>query len=215
MSMIKALRTLAALENGTLNAAQLETQLATQARKDELRMLLATRSLFARIAASKNTCDALVGSATALAILTNPLPYQSDLFSALFKTPSWKMALHASDSALNIVVSSATLIAFARAASGYSTFTGTASGTTPVSLAVWMPGAAYILLGLGTVGYVSGTTITTKRSGSGISNTVSASTATANAVGNSLAVPLAAPYSFVKGSVDIAVHYFGVLRCDI
>ena len=45
MSMIKALRTLAAIENGTLNAAQLEAQVAgSQARKDEISQLLSVAS---------------------------------------------------------------------------------------------------------------------------------------------------------------------------
>lgn len=215
MSMIRALRTLAALENGTLNAAGLETQLATQARKDELRMLLTTRSLFDRIAASKNTCDALIGSAIATSTLTNPLPYRTELFAALFKTPAWKMALHANDAMLTALAGAPWMMALARAAGEYLAFSVGANGTTPVSLGGNMPGSAYILLGLGTSGATASTTINTKRIGSSIDNTVSAATSTTNATSNSLAVPLVSPLSFVKATADSSAHFFGVLRCDI
>lgn len=215
MSMIRALRTLAALENGTLNAAGLETLLATQARKDELRMLLATRSLFDRIAASKNTCDALAGSATAFSVMTGSVPHRAELIQALLQTSPGKLLIHATDVFLAAMVSSATLMAAARAAGGYLAFDVAANSTTPVSLAGNMPGSAYILLGLGSSGDQASTTINTKRSGSSIANTVSAATYTTNATSNSLAVPLVSPFSFVKATADASAHYFGVLRCDI
>ena len=215
MSMVRALRMLAAVENGTLNAASLETLLAgSQARKDELRQLLSTRSLFDRIAASKNTCDALVGSSNAVSILTGTLPYQSELFTALFKTVAGKTMFHGSDTLLNFLQSTASVLALARAAAGYSAFTKTSNGTTPVSLSPDIFGGAYILLGMGSAASGTTATVSTKRSGSGISNTVSVPNV-ASATGIDLSIPLVSSYSFVLDGLGSSAYYFGVLRCGV
>ena len=218
MSMIKALRTLAAIENGTLNATTLETQVAgSQARKDEVRQLLSTRSLFDRIAASKNACDALAGSASVAAILGSTMPYQFELITALLKQVPGKMMLHGLDALLNTLRGSAGLMAAARAASGYGTIDAiAANGTTPVSLSSYMTGTAYILLG---VSHLSSTpydhTLSTLRSGSAISATVVMS-ATSNTLGKDydIAVPLTSTYSFTSTAGNTSSSYFGVLRCD-
>lgn len=213
MSMIKALRTLAAMENGTLNAASLETLLAgSQARKDELRMLLATRSLFDRVAASKNTCDALAGSATAASIIAGNVPYQSEFITALLKTSPGKLLIHATDTFLSAIAASSTLITAARAANGYAVSVIAANGTTPANIS--LSGTAYILLGSGVNATAQMVTISTKRSGSTAVNAF-APVVAANATSNSQAVPLVPPYSFVLAGAGTSTHYFGLLRCDI
>lgn len=219
MSMVRALRTLAAMENGTLNAAALETLLSgSQARKDEVRQLLSTRSLFDRIAASKNACDALTGSASVVAILGSTMPYQTELVAALLKQAPGKMMLHGIDALLNTLKGSASLMAAARAASGYSAIGGvTANGTTPVSLAPYITGSAYILLG---VSHASTTiysyTLSTLRSGSSISAAVSTNTTSnTQAKDHDIAVPITSPYSFTSQTGNTSLSYFGVLRCDV
>lgn len=215
MSMVRALRTLAAMESGTLNAAALETLLSgSQARKDEVRQILSTRSLFDRIAASKNTCDALSGSASVAAILGSAMPYQTELITALLKQMPGKMMIHGTDVLLNTMKGSADLMAAARAAFGYSAFPVAANGTTPVNLAPYMPGTAYILLGIGVGGSTTTATVSTKRSGSGINNVISVPN-NYSAIASDQAVPLVSSYSFVLSGGGTNTHYFGMLRCDV
>lgn len=67
MSMVRALRTLTALENGDLTGTQYETILTgSPARVGELRVLLGISSQYKRIASSPVTCTAFGSSATAL-----------------------------------------------------------------------------------------------------------------------------------------------------
>jgi len=216
MSMIKALRTLAAIENGTLNAAALQTQVAgSQARKDEISQLLAVRSLHARIAASRTAMDALVGSAAAWGeIMTHR--YLSLFLAECVESINAKMAIYNSDTALDSIKASATAMALMRAASRFSIVSTAANNTSSVSLGI-IAGTANILLG---VSHAETTTrnytIATLRSGSAISATINT-----NANNNTLAkdydvaVPITSVYSFVSVAGNTGASYFGVLRCDI
>ena len=216
MSMIKALRTLAAIENGTLNAAALQTQVAgSQARKDEISQLLAVRSLYARIANSRNAMDALAGSAAAWGeIMTHR--YLSLFLAECVESINAKMAIYNSDTALNSIKASAAAMAVMRAASRFSIVSTAANNTSSVSLGI-IAGTANILLG---VSHAETTTrnytIATLRSGSAISATINT-----NANNNTLAkdydvaVPITSVYSFVSVAGNTSTSYFGVLRCDV
>lgn len=213
--MIKALRTLAAIENGTLNAAALQTQVAgSQARKDEISQLLAVRSLHARIAASRTAMDALAGSAAAWAEIAAHR-YFSTFIAECVESVNAKMAIYNSDTALNAIKASAAAMAAMRAASRFSIVTTTANGTNSVSLSI--AGTANILLG---VSHADATarnyTIATLRSGSAISATVfTLASNNAAAKDYDIAVPITSAYSFSSVAGNTSTSYFGVLRCDI
>lgn len=216
MSMIKALRTLAAIENGTLNAAALQTQVAgSQARKDEISQLLAVRSLYARIANSRTAMDALTGSAAAWAEIAAHR-YFATFIAECVESVNAKMAIYNSDTALNAIHASAAAMAAMRAASRFSIVSNSANNTNSVSLSN-IAGTANILLGVShTDSTVRNYTIATLRSGSAISATVgtlpSGSTA---AKDYDIAVPITSVYSFTSVSGNTSNSYFGVLRCDV
>lgn len=216
MSMIKALRTLAAIENGTLNASTLETQVAgSQSRKDEISQLLSVKSLHERIASSRMAMDALAGSATAWGEAMKHR-YITNFIAACVESVNAKMAIYNSDTALNAIKLSAAAMAVMRAASKFSIVATTANQTSSVSLGT-IAGSANILLGLSHVDTTARNyTFSTLRSGSAISATVSTNT-TSNALGKDydIAVPLTSTYSFTSVSGNTASSYFGILRCDI
>lgn len=219
MSMIKALRTLAAIENGTLNAAALETLLSgSTARQDELRLLLSIASLRTRIIAGTNISAAIRGSTTAKALFDDMVINTFDRsawVSDLLVTPGGKMLLHANDTLLATLSASSTLMAKARALSKYAVVSATANHSNPVSLSSSLTGSAYILLGISAmVGTSYQYDISTKRAG-GVYVTFTNSTADAAAKDVDLAVALVAPYSFTSQSGNTFASYFGVLRCDI
>ena len=215
MSMIKALRTLAAIENGTINAAQLEAQVAgAQARKDEITQLLAVTSLHARIANSRNAMDALCGSATAWGLIM--LHGRLGAFVAeCVESVSAKMAFYNSDAALNALNASPAAMAALRAASKFSIVTATANQTSSVLL-TGIAGTANIMLGASHANSTSYShTLSTLRSGSAISATVgTAPSSNALAKDYNIAVPLRSTYSFTSEAGNSSTSYFGVLRCD-
>lgn len=216
MSMIKALRTLAAIENGTLNAAQLETQVAgSQARKDEISQLLSVKSLHERIVSSRTAMDALAGSATAWGEVAKHR-YLTNFIATCVESVNAKMAIYNSDTALNSIAASSQLMAIMRAASRYSvTSIGHANDTSSVLFGI--AGTSNIILG---ISHLTATahnyTLSTRRSGSTINATVGTN-AVSNANGKDfdIAVPLTSPYSFTSVAGNTVVTYIGVLRCDI
>lgn len=216
MSMIKALRTLAAIENGTLNAAQLETQVAgSQARKDEISQLLAVRSLHARIAASRTAMDALAGSAAAWAEIAAHR-YFSTFIAECVESVNAKMTIYNSDTALNAIHASAAAMAAMRAASRFSIVSAGANNTNSVSLSN-IAGTANILLGVShSLPTAYNYTVSTLRSGSAISATVGTLPSTSTAAKDyDIAVPITSAYSFTSVSGNTSNSYFGVLRCDV
>ena len=219
MSMIKALRTLAAIENGTLNAAQLETQVAgSQARKDEISQLMSVKSLHERIASSRTAMDALAGSAAAWAEIAAHWYFVTFLAKCV-ESVNAKMAIYNSDTALNSISASPAAMAAMRAASKYAVTSATAAnGASSVSLSSKISGSANIVLGVShestPVSYSY--TMSTRRSGSAVSATVASGT-TINALGKDVdcAIPITSAYSFTSQSGNTYASYFGVLRCDI
>ena len=213
--MIKALRTLAAIENGTINAAQLEAQVAgSQARKDEISQLLSVKSLHERIASSRMAMDALAGSATAWGEIMKHR-YITNFIGACVESVNAKMALFNSDTALNLIYASAAAMAVMRAASKFSIVSAGANQTSSVSLS-GIAGAANILLGVShSESTARSYTLSTLRSGSAISAAVS-TVATNNALGKDydIAMPLTSTYSFTSVAGNFSMSYFGVLRCD-
>lgn len=217
MSMVKALRTLTAMENGTLNAAALETLLAgSTARQDELRLLLSITSLRSRIAGA-NISAALRGSATARALFDDMVLNTFDRaawVNDLLATPGGKMLLHSNDNLLATLSATPTLMARARSRSKYISVYAAASGTSSVSLSGSMPGSAYILLGVSSSGAASYSyNINTKRSG-GAEYVATDSSGDGNARDYDIASALVAPYSFTSQVGNSSAVYFGVLRCD-
>ena len=221
MSMVRALRTLTAIENGTINAAAFETLLSgSTARQDELRLLLSITSLRQRIIASSNVAAAIRGATTAKALFDDMAINTFDRsawVSDLLVTPGGKMLLHANDTLLGTLSASSTLMAKARAQSKYAVVNATADNASSVSLSGAMPGAAYILLGVShnttTIYYY---TFSTLRSGSAISAMVGTS-AVSNVAAKDydIAVPITSAYSFTSQLGNTSTSYFGVLRCDI
>ena len=220
MSMIKALRTLAAIENGSLSASQLETQVSgSQARKDEISQLLMVKSLFPRIAASRTAMNALCGSATTWAEIAAHR-YFTTFLAECVESVNAKMAIYNSDTALNSISTSAAAMAVMRAASKYSvTSVGSANGTSSVSISsAYLPGTYYILLGLSHSSTTSYTySVSTRRSGSTIPNTsiYTSMSSNTNGADSNVALPITTPYSFASQVGNSATTYFGVLRCDI
>ena len=216
MSMIKALRTLAAIENGTLNATTLETQVAgSQARKDEISQLLSAKSLHERIASSRNAMDALAGSATAWGEAMKHR-YITNFIAACVESVNAKMAFYNSDTALNAIAASPSVMALMRAASKYSvTFIGIANTTNSVAMSS-VSGAANIVLGIShSVTTPYNYTLSTLRSGSAISASV-ATASSNNVLGKDfdIAVPLTSAYSFTSVAGNSSPTYLGILRCD-
>jgi len=219
MSMIKALRTLAAIENGSLSASQLETQVSgSQARKDEISQLLMVKSLFPRIAASRTAMNALCGSATTWAEIAAHR-YFTTFLAECVESVNAKLAMYNSDTALNSISASASAMAVMRAASKYSVVAGSANGTSSVSISTaYLPGTYYILLGLSHTNTTPYTySVSTRRSGSSISNTslYTSTSSNPNGADTNLALPITSPYSFTSQAGNTAATYFGVLRCDI
>ena len=215
--MIKALRTLAAIENGSLSASQLETQVSgSQARKDEISQLLMVKSLFPRIAASRTAMNALCGSATTWAEIAAHR-YFTTFLAECVESVNAKLAMYNSDTALNSISASASAMAVMRAASKYSvTSVGSANGTSSVS--TYLPGTYYILLGLSHSSTTSYTySVSTRRSGSTIPNTsiYTSTSSNTNGADSNVALPITTPYSFASQVGNSAATYFGVLRCDI
>lgn len=215
MSMIKALRTLAAIENGTLNATTLETQVAgSQARKDEISQLLSVKSMHDRIASSRMAMDALAGSATAWGEAMKHR-YITNFIAACVESVNAKMAFYNSDVALNALKASPAAMAALRVASRYSVINAAPNSATPVT--VNPPGNANILLGASLFAGTAATHIfSTLRGGSGVSAVV-----TNNGILDQLAqdtdvaIPLTGPYSFTSSIGGFgSVAYFGFLRCD-
>ena len=218
MSMVRALRTLTAMENGTLNASALETLVSgSSARLDELRLLLSTNSLRTRILAGANISAALRGSATAKALFDEMVINVFDktaLVSDMLATSGGRMLLHGNDTLLDTLVSSSTLMAKARSSSKYSVASATANQGSSVSLSVSMTGAAYILLGISSnVAVAYNYNIYTKRTGSYFPLITNA-TADGNAMDSDRADALVAPYLFTSALGNTSTSYFGVLRCD-
>lgn len=214
MSMVRALRTLNALENGTLDATGLQTQLASASRLAELNILLNTRSLYDRICASAPTMNAIMGSALAQTAATQ-VRYWQEWLTAIASYPASKSALHGSDTVLSWIAASLARCNVLRSARSYAVTSVNMNGTTPVNLST-LSGTKYILLGL-SYGAASVTTFTinTKRSGSSISNVASSdSTSDANAADSPLAIPLVWPYTALTQAGMFNVGFFGLLRCD-
>lgn len=218
MSMVRALRALGAMENGTVNGTALETLLSgSTARQDELRLLLATTSLRQRIISSSNVSAAIRGSTTAKALFDDMALNTFDRsawVSDLLVTPGGKMLLHANDTLLAALSASSTLMAKARALSKYAAVNAVASGASSVSLSGSLTGSAYILLGISAnTGTSYQYNISTLRVG-GPYSAITNNTADTAARDYDLAAALVAPYSFTSVAGNTASSYFGVLRCD-
>lgn len=200
MSMVRALRTLTALENGTLTGANLQTQLGTAARLGEWAVLMASPSACARMAASATTMTAVLTSALARA--------------EVLKSQIAMQAIWASDNALTLVAAATGFLADARSSALYSV--ASATGNSSMAVPLPLPGGKYIVLGTSRASTVTtGAVISTKRTNSAISGSMPTS-GTSNTLGKDFdtAVPIQAPFSFV-GNSAFATQYFGVLRCDI
>lgn len=197
MSMVRALRTLAALENGTLSGAQLETQLASStARRGEFAALCASPGVAQRMVASSATMTAVAASATAMA--------------EFVKFTTCRMAAWGSDNALNALKASSVAMSALRAAPGYTVVAGpnVAGGGEVV-----VTGKRYIVLGISnSVLSAQSTTLTTKRVFSNMSAALACdSSPDSSAQDSNQATPVTGPIL-----VNQAAGYFhyGLLRCD-
>ena len=198
MSMVRALRTLTALENGTLTGAQLETQLSgSGARRGEFALLCASSGAAQRMATSSVTMTAVAASATAMA--------------EFVKYTTCRMAAWGSDNALNAIKGSATAMAALRGAAGYAAVSpGSSSGTFDLGVS----GKNYIVLGISNSMHASGSaTLTTRRALSAMAATLSLDAAPdITAQDSSQATPVTGP---VQVDQVYGYFYYGLLRCDL
>lgn len=198
MSMVRALRTLTALENGTMTGAQLNTLVTGSPRRDEVGAMFWDAALCARMAASYTTMLALFGAA--------------QVYPDIFRSPVFLQAIWASDRALSALVAGG--MAGARAAAAYSVVSAAGNGAVPVTLS--LPGSKYIVLGTSRNSVTTtAAVISTKRPNTSNSNSMSTSgTSNTNGQDFDTAIPILYPFSFI-GNASTATQYFGVLRCDI
>lgn len=201
MSMVRALRTLTALENGTLSGAQLETQLAgSTARRGEFAALCASEGAAHRMAASAVTMAAVTASATAMA--------------EFVKHTAARLAAWGSDNALAAIKASATAMAACRAAGGYEVkvFTVTTANT-PYTLD--LPGRAYLVLGVSTAVPSHSIILNTPRGSTGMSRMMTTGAATgSSALDSNQATPISGPVSVQNNYGPGGSDYLGLLRCD-
>jgi hypothetical protein len=199
MSMVRALRTLTALENGTMSGAQLETQLSgSTARLGEFALLCASEGAAKRMAASAVTMAAVTASATAMA--------------EFVKHTAARMAAWGSDNALIAIKASATAMSACRAAGGYAIKQATSGGLFDVTT----EGRAYIVLGVSSLyPYTAQFTFSTIRGTSSLPAALSTdATVDSGAADSYQATPVNAPVraTFNGGITNV---YIGLLRCDI
>jgi len=202
MSMVRALRTLTALENGTLSGSQLETQLSGSAeRRGEFALLCASDGAAKRMAASAVTMTAVTASATAMA--------------EFVKHTAARMAAWGSDNALIAIKASATAMSACRAAGGYANkqITSPSPGGTPFDVAT--EGRAYIVLGVSStyVGVAPFTFSPIRGTSSLPSTLLTDSAPDTNAADSDQATPVNGPVR-ATFSVPSAAVYIGLLRCD-
>ena len=203
MSMVRALRTLTALENGTMSGAQLETQLSgSTERRGEFALLCASDGAAKRMAASAVTMTAVTASATAMA--------------EFVKHTAARMAAWGSDNALIAIKASATAMSACRTAGGYAVKMATSPVSFPGTLFdVPTEGRAYIVLGVSSA-YNSVATFTfpTIRGTSSLPSTLSTDAAPDSSGADSYqATPVNGPVraTFSVSSTNV---YIGLLRCD-
>ena len=202
MSMVRALRTLTALENGTMSGSQLETQLSgSTARRGEFALLCASEGAAKRMAASAVTMAAVTASATAMA--------------EFVKHTAARMAAWGSDNALIAIKASATAMSACRAAGGYAVKSATSPGSPVTPFDVTTEGRAYIVLGVSSAyTSVAQFTFPTIRGTSSLPSTLSTDAAADSSGADSYqATPVNGPVraTFNIGSTNV---YIGLLRCD-
>lgn len=201
MSMVRALRTLTALENGTLSGAQLETQLAgSTTRRGEFAALCASEGAANRMAASAVTMTAVTESATAMA--------------EFVKHTAARMAAWGSDNALAAIKGSATAMAACRGAGGYEVKAFSGATITPISID--LVGRAYILLGVSADhNSVFGITAVSRRGSSGMTSPIATSAIiSTTAQDSNQATPLNGPVVMSHNGGPAYTYYLGLLRCD-
>lgn len=199
MSMVRALRTLTALENGTMSGAQLETQLSgSTARRGEFALLCASDGAAKRMAASAVTMTAVTASATAMA--------------EFVKHTAARMAAWGSDNALTAIKASATAMSACRTAGGYAIKQATSGGLFDVAT----EGRAYIVLGVSSMsGFANNLTFPTIRGTSSLPSTLSTDASADSVAADSYqATPVNGPVRATFSGPAVSV-YIGLLRCDI
>lgn len=202
MSMVRALRTLTALENGTMSGAQLETQLSgSTARRGEFALLCASEGAAKRMAASAVTMAAVTASATAMA--------------EFVKHTAARMAAWGSDNALIAIKASATAMSACRAAGGYAIKQVTSPNPAGTLFDVATEGRAYIVLGVSaSYAGVAQFAFPTKRGTSSLPSTLlTDATGDGSAADSDQATPVNGP---VRATFNVSAEavYIGLLRCD-
>ena len=203
MSMVRALRTLTALENGTLSGAQLETQLSgSTARLGEFALLCASDGAAKRMAASAVTMTAVTASATAMA--------------EFVKHTAARMAAWGSDNALIAIKASATAMSACRTAGGYAVKNATSPNPPGPLFDVATEGRAYIVLGVSaSYSYVAPFTFPTIRGTSSLPSALSTNATSDSSASDSFqATPVNGPVRATFSGTSGQSVYIGLLRCD-
>ena len=213
MPMLRAIRTLNAIEAGTLSSSGLQSLIAGDAtRGDELSVLFNQYGQVQRIVCNSSALVVIFGSALATALFIS----SSVAMKSLFNSVAGKMALYNSDTALNALAANANAMALARISSNYSVVSLTENGTTAVTISA-LTGVNYICLGISrNAATIRTATLTTLRTGSGIGATAtSLAVSTTTALDVNVAIPIKGPFTSTLNGTGTGLQYLGVLRCDI
>lgn len=242
MPLIRAIRTLNAMEAGTLSGSALDALFSDAARWVEFHVLLTMPGQVRRILAASTTRAALASSAVAgarifksdtarSALLSDSsflnelfagsgaasgIVADADAFGVVLSQVSLRMAMFNSDAMLNAIASTSAALTAARASSAYSVVSQSFSSATTTISGLNAAGS-YVLLGVSKniVNSMGLSAITTRRSGSTRPNSVGAfGTATTDATSQTLVTPLVSPFGATMSPSIASVWYFGVLRCD-
>lgn len=228
MPFVRMMRMLSAMESGQLDGAALEALLQEPGRAGELQVLIADRSLRKRMFASGATTDAILGSATARALLMENTAAYSDMlaiensrkklmassiaWTAFVSKPAGKMAVFNSSPTLSDVVLNAAALDILRNAPGSSTTTAVTSVAGGYQINGTVAGASYLWLGASSNSSSYSTTMSTYVRGT--PNPVAIQNAGGSTgIGQPIAMALTGP--LVSTTPLASNFYIRILRCDI
>lgn len=163
------------------------------------------------LAASSAAMTTVAASSTAMAALVA----SSSAMTAVAASTTAKMAMFADDVALAAIAGSSTALTALRGAAGYAV-SSAVSSTSAQALPGATAGASYILLGVScaSIGSITITSITTRRSGSARPITASVPATGTDATKTTMCTPLVSPFNWTSNTTG-QTWYFGLLRCDV
>ena len=211
--MLRAIRTLNAIEAGMLSSSDLQALIAGDAtRGAELNVLFNQYGQVLRIVGNSTALTIIFSSALATALFVS----SSVAMTVLFSSITGKTALYNSDTALNALAANNNAMVLGRSAAQYSVVSLTENGTTAVTISA-LTGVNYICLGISrNAATIRTATLTTLRTGSGITPSLtSLAIGSTLAVDVNIAIPINSPFTSTLNGTGTGSQHLGVLRCDI